>query len=80
MTSTLFFKLFEIFINVFIVVDILCKIKIIGLKNYFRNKFNVIEFLIGVTCVLMYLGYLYTATLDTIYYDEVLESVIFIFW
>ncbi|CAI2370132.1 unnamed protein product [Moneuplotes crassus] len=77
---TFVFKAFEVFINLFILGDIACKIFLIGCEAYFIKLSNILEFSIGLVCVLIYFLYYLSTTFDRVDYNELLENVVFCCW
>jgi len=77
---SLAFKMFELFINLFIVIDIICKIFLLGFEAYFKRLSNILEFSIGVICVLIYFLYYLSTTFEKLDYNELLENIVFWWW
>ncbi|CAI2376434.1 unnamed protein product [Moneuplotes crassus] len=77
---TFVFKAFEVFINLFILGDIACKIFLLGYRAYFSKWNNICEFGIGLVCVLIYFLYYLSTVFDQVDYNELLENVVFCCW
>ena len=54
--------------------------KILGFRNYFKQIENVIEFIIGSFCVLLYLLYLFTSLSKSTLFEDVEQPIVFIVW
>ena len=79
-TKSVVFHIFEFIVNLVIVVDILCKMKLLGFKHYFEYLANIIEFIIGVFWVVLYLLYIMTRYSNSQILQNVEQPIIFIIW
>ena len=79
-TNTIYFTIFELLINLFMVVDILWKIYLLGWSCYIRQLSNKIELIIGIVWIILYLWFWIISQISIEYYDELIEDLIFIWW
>ena len=79
-TKTVLFKMFELLMNIFLVVDISCKIYLIGWNGYFKQVGNIIEFIIGFIWIFLYAVFWLISSIRFDFYDEMIEDFIFIGW
>lgn len=74
------FIFFEMVINIFIVLDIAFKMKLVGVKQFFQDWNNCIDFGLGVVIVIVFCIFFYFKKLQYRYYDEVFEEVLIVIW
>jgi hypothetical protein len=79
-TKSIIFHIFEFVVNLIIVVDIMCKMKLTGFSHYFEYIENIIEFVIGGICVFLYLLYVFTRFSHSSILQNVEQPFVFVIW
>jgi hypothetical protein len=74
------FIFFEAVINLFIILDIFFKIKLVGCRDFFRDINNLIDFILGIVILFLFSYCFILQTLTEKYVDEVLETILYVIW
>ena len=76
------FILFECCVNLFVILDIVFKLKLLGCRNYFADCNNTIDFILGVIILTVFIAFQFLQTFKRPYryFDELLEEILYVIW
>jgi hypothetical protein len=79
--ESVFFVIAECIINVLIITDFMCRIKLVGITKFIKGGFwNIFDFLVVIACVILFLIVLISQTGAIKSLEEVSEEFLLIIW
>lgn len=75
------FLLIESLINVFVLTDFLCRIKLMGAKRFFEGGYwNVFDAIVVIGCIILFIIITLSKTSQVLIFEEVSEEILLVSW
>jgi hypothetical protein len=79
--QTPFFIFIESLLNVIVLLDFLCRVRLLGLKRFFEGGlWNIFDAIVVLGCLILFALMLVSRSLSLIIYEEVSEEILLVAW
>ena len=75
------FLFVESILNLFVLVDFLCRVRLLGTKRFFEGGFwNVFDAIVVVGCLILFVLMMLSRSISLLTFEEVSEEVLLVAW
>jgi hypothetical protein len=75
------FLLFESLLNIAILLDFVCRLKLLGVKRYFEGGcWNIFDLVVVISCILLFIVMLVSTSGLVLELEEVGEQILLVVW
>lgn len=76
-----FFIFIESLLNIIVLVDFLCRVRLLGIKRFFEGGFwNIFDAIVVLGCVLLFALMMISRSMSMIIFEEVSEEILLVAW
>jgi hypothetical protein len=76
-----FFLLAEIVLNILILGDFICRVKVLGVKRYLSGGWwNILDIIVVLGCIIMFILMMISKSGSTLAMEEISEELLLIIW
>ena len=76
-----FFIFIESLLNIIVLFDFLCRVRLLGVKRFFEGGFwNIFDAIVVLGCVLLFALMMISRSMSMIIFEEVSEEILLVAW